>query len=170
MKTLKIKRAREIATFWHTGQVRKYTGQPYIVHPARVAKLMTDNGGTEDQIIAAWLHDTKEDTMITDTDIAQFGPNVVRMVNGMTNPSKPEDGNRAVRQAIDREWFAQQHRDVIEIRIADIYDNIDSIERYDPKFAYGTYFPEKCLMLPTLERAKNFPLFWKMFEIINRGD
>ena len=68
-KTLNIKRAREMATFWHQGQVRKYTGQPYIVHPARVAKLIADNGGTENQIIAAWLHDTLEDNGI-DTILA----------------------------------------------------------------------------------------------------
>lgn len=170
MKTLKIKRARELATFWHQNQVRKYTGQPYIVHPAAVAKLVRDNGGTEDQICAAWLHDVLEDTNCPEKDIAAFGRDVLRMVKGMTNPSKPEDGNRAARQAIDRMWFADQFRDVIEIRICDIFDNTKSIEKHDPKFAYGTYFPEKRLMIPTLKRAQNYPLFWPLFDVINRTD
>jgi (p)ppGpp synthase/HD superfamily hydrolase len=170
MKTLKIKRARELATFWHQNQVRKYTDEPYIVHPAAVAKLIRDNGGTEDQICAAWMHDVLEDTNCPEKDIAAFGSDVLRMVKGMTNPSKPADGNRAARQAIDRQWLSEQYRDVLEIRICDIFDNTKSIERYDPKFAYGTYVPEKRLMLPTLKRASDFPLFWKMFEIINSDE
>jgi (p)ppGpp synthase/HD superfamily hydrolase len=168
MKTLNIKRAREIATFWHQGQVRKYTDEPYIVHPAAVAKLVADNGGTEAQVIAAWLHDTLEDTKCPESDIAQFGSNVLRIVKGMTNPSKLSDGNRATRQEIDRMWFAQQQLDVIQVRICDIYHNIQSIEEYDPKFAYNTYFPEKCKMMQTLRRADQFPLFWPMVNIINQ--
>lgn len=168
-KTLNIKRARETATFWHTGQTRKYTGQPYIVHPARVAKLIGENGGTEDQIIAAWLHDTLEDTNITKKEISDaFGSDVLRMVIGLTNPSKKSDGNRAARQEIDREHLDKQRNDVLQIRLCDIYDNIDSIERYDPVFAYETYFPEKRLMLPTLRRVSDFPLFFPVMGIVNR--
>ncbi len=170
-KSLKIKRAREVATYWHQGQVRKYTNEPYIVHPAAVAKIINDLGGTEDMICAGWLHDTMEDTKIPKEDILYFGPDVHRMVVGMTNPSKKEDGNRAARQVIDRKHLDNQRGDVLAIRLADIFDNTKSIEKYDPVFAYDTYFPEKRLMLPTLKRAPDGfqDLFFKVMQIVNRN-
>ena len=47
------------------GQKRKYSGDDYIVHPARVASIVTRHGGTDEMIAAAWLHDTVEDTDVS---------------------------------------------------------------------------------------------------------
>ena len=43
-------------------QRRKYTDEPYIVHPIAVADIVEQYGGSENQIAAALLHDVVEDT------------------------------------------------------------------------------------------------------------
>jgi (p)ppGpp synthase/HD superfamily hydrolase len=45
----------------HNGQVRKGTNVPYVAHVLSVAALVLEHGGSEDQAIAALLHDTVED-------------------------------------------------------------------------------------------------------------
>ena len=64
--------ARVFATTHHAaiGQVRKYTGEPYINHPASVVELVRSVPHTEVMLAAAWLHDTVEDTMATLSFIA----------------------------------------------------------------------------------------------------
>lgn len=63
--------AMRVATAAHEGigQVRKYTGEPYINHPAAVAELVSSVPHTPEMLAAAWLHDTVEDTPITLLDI-----------------------------------------------------------------------------------------------------
>jgi (p)ppGpp synthase/HD superfamily hydrolase len=140
MKPLNISRARKLATTWHEGQFRKYTGEKYIIHPAAVAKKLTDLGMSDDVIIAGWLHDTLEDTEIPESEIDQFGPAVVRMVNGMTNRGTGK--NRAEKHLANLDHFQQQRRDVKIIRLCDIGHNMLSIIKHDPKFA-ATWVPEK---------------------------
>ena len=83
-----VAQAKRFATRKHgeTGAVRKATGQPYIVHPEGVAALVKENGGDDEQIQAAWLHDTIEDTGATYDDIAEkFGKRVADIVSEVTN-------------------------------------------------------------------------------------
>lgn len=66
-------KARVFATAAHgaVGQVRKYTGEPYINHPAEVVQIVRSVQHTPDMIAAAWLHDVVEDTAVTLEDIEQ---------------------------------------------------------------------------------------------------
>lgn len=83
-----VAQAKRFATRKHgeTGAVRKATGQPYIVHPEGVAALVKENGGDDEQIQAAWLHDTIEDTGATYDDIVEkFGKRVADIVSEVTN-------------------------------------------------------------------------------------
>ena len=69
----RIKHAVEVAKEAHEGQFRK-TGEPYIVHPLAVKKILEEWGMDEDTIIAGILHDTVEDTDLTLDDIKrEFG-------------------------------------------------------------------------------------------------
>lgn len=69
-----------------TGAVRKHSGDPYIVHPVGVAKIAKAYGGTEEEIAAAYLHDTIEDTGATVDDIREkFGNKVADIVSDVTN-------------------------------------------------------------------------------------
>jgi hypothetical protein len=83
-----IPQAKRFATRKHgeRGQIRKATGAPYIVHPEGVAKIVKDFGGDDEQIQAAWLHDTMEDTGTWEEDLREkFGDRVADLVSELTN-------------------------------------------------------------------------------------
>jgi len=89
-----INKARQFATRMHASidQRRKYSGEPYIVHPAAVAKLVA--GVTDDaaMISAAWLHDVVEDTPATLAQIEiEFGNEIATLVDELTDISTPVD-------------------------------------------------------------------------------
>lgn len=162
MNTL-IKEADKFAEYHHgvIGQVRKYTGKPYIVHPRAVAKTVRDIYGTDEMIAAALLHDTVEDTDATIEHILQeFGPLVCSYVAGLTDVAKPEDGNRATRMRINNLHTGAQCAEVKTIKLADILDNTLSIFKYDRKFAM-VYFDEKRDLLPFLVEGNDI-LFNKL--------
>ena len=135
-------------------QKRKYTGEPYIVHPAEVASIVASvPGSTEDMVAAAWLHDVVEDTGVTTLDIhMNFGPEIAALVGWLTDVSKPEDGNRAKRKAIDREHTAQAPAEAQTIKLADLISNSKSIMAHDPDFA-KTYLEEKRLLLEVMTKG-----------------
>ena len=92
----RIKHAVDIATKAHEGQTRK-TGEPYIVHPLAVKKILEEWGMDEDTIIAGILHDTIEDTPLTLKDIKQeFGESVAFLVDGVTKLSTARNGMRDI--------------------------------------------------------------------------
>jgi len=73
----------------HRAQKRKGTDIPYIAHPMSVASLVLTHGGSEDQAIAALLHDTIEDAgeAYAQRIGAAFGPDVLAMVRDCTDGS-----------------------------------------------------------------------------------
>ncbi|MDQ6962841.1 MAG: bifunctional (p)ppGpp synthetase/guanosine-3',5'-bis(diphosphate) 3'-pyrophosphohydrolase [Mariprofundaceae bacterium] len=80
----RVQRAYAFAAQAHSGQVRS-SGEPYIIHPIEVARILSDLGMDEDSIITALLHDTVEDTSVTLDDIRElFGEEVVCLVDGLT--------------------------------------------------------------------------------------
>ena len=92
----RIEHAVEIAKKAHEGQFRK-TGEPYIVHPLAVKKILEEWGMDEDTIIAGILHDTVEDTPLTLNDIKkEFGESVAFLVDGVTKLSNARDGMRDI--------------------------------------------------------------------------
>lgn len=147
------RRAKIFAKRAHEGQKRKYTGEPYINHPANVVNLVKSVKHTEEMLAAAWLHDTVEDTDVTIMDILDnFGPEVAMLVKFLTDASKPEDGNRSVRKEIDRKHIAQAPPEAKTIKLADLIDNTISIVDRDPKFAL-VYLREKELLLEVLKEG-----------------
>ena len=139
----------------HVGQKRKYTGEPYIVHPAAVAELLRLNykGCTESMYMAALLHDTVEDTDATIEEIARFfGDDVAELVDGLTDISKPEDGNRSTRKAIDRDHIAKGSKEVQTIKVFDLIHNTESIREHDPKF-WEVYKQEKQDLLNVMTKV-----------------
>jgi len=72
----------------HADQVRKGSGVPYVAHLLGVTSLVLEFGGTEDEAIAALLHDAVEDQggQQTRQRIAEkFGGNVAQIVDGCTD-------------------------------------------------------------------------------------
>ena len=148
-----VERARVFATAAHAavGQVRKYTYEPYIVHPAEVAGIIDNlEGATHEMVAAAWLHDTVEDTGVTIEVIrAEFGAEVAELVGWLTDVSRPEHGNRAHRKALDRAHTASSPAEAQTIKLADLIANTRSIMEHDEAFA-RTYLEEKKLLLEVM--------------------
>jgi (p)ppGpp synthase/HD superfamily hydrolase len=145
-------RAKDFATRYHASidHRRKYTGEPYITHPAAVVELVRSVPHTEAMICAAWLHDTVEDTPCTLDEIERvFGFEVSALVEMLTDVSKPSDGNRAARKARDRIHTAASSPQAKTIKLADLIDNTRSIVERDPAFA-KVYLAEKALLLEVL--------------------
>lgn len=123
--------AARFATFHHNGTLRKYTGKPYISHPARVAGLVSwlYPAVTEEMVAAAWLHDTIEDCeevskqVITD----KFGTKITELVWELTNNSKwilsPND-SRAERKEWDIRRVSGISPEAKIIKVADRVDNL----------------------------------------------
>ncbi len=147
-----VEKARIFATAAHhaAGNVRKYTGEPYINHPAAVVGLVASVPHTPEMLAAAWLHDTVEDTGVSLVLIEQeFGFEVADMVEMLTDVSHANDGLRAHRKRIDREHTAKASPAAKTIKLADLIDNTRSIVERDPKFA-EVYLKEKRLLLDVL--------------------
>ena len=146
------RRAEEFATAAHAraGQVRKYTGEPYIEHPRAVVALVRSVPHDEGMLAAAWLHDTVEDTGVTLDDIRdEFGHDVADLVGWLTDVSQTTDGNRKARKAIDRAHTARAPARAKTIKLADLIDNSASIVERDPEFA-KVYLAEKRELLTVL--------------------
>lgn len=76
----KIQKAYEYAIIFH-GEKKRETGEPYIIHPIYVAKILANMSLDDETIIAGLLHDVIEDTKATYDDIKrEFGKSVADMV------------------------------------------------------------------------------------------
>ena len=150
MKIDKVMMALGFAAESHTGQIRKYTGEPYINHPVEVMNIVKSVPHTEDMLCAALLHDVVEDCGVTLGEIYEiFGSEVCYMVNDLSDYSCPEDGNRAKRKEIDRKWIAAANDSSKTIKLADLISNSKSICEHDKDFA-KVYIKEKELLLEVL--------------------
>lgn len=149
----RLKVAMGLATEWHLGELRNYTTDvPYITHPIAVANLLAEISGSWELIAAGYLHDTLEcpeeiriqrERVILDL----LGPGVLQLVKEVTNPSRMNDGSRAVRKAIDRQHLSKASPDGQSLRLADAIHNFSDLQERSPAFAL-TYAGEKKLILP----------------------
>lgn len=148
-----VEKARVFATAAHAavGQKRKYTGEDYIHHPIHVCTILKEAGYTcEHMLSAALCHDLIEDTEVSLKIIEdEFGTEVASLVNGLTDVSKPKDGNRAKRKELDRKHTAKQSGKCKTIKLADLISNSSSILQHDREFA-KVYLKEKLLLLDSL--------------------
>jgi (p)ppGpp synthase/HD superfamily hydrolase len=150
-----VTRARVFATAAHAavGQLRKYTNEPYIVHPAEVMALVRGVAHDEGMLAAALLHDVLEDTGVTaDLLRREFGEDVAALVLQVTDVSKPEDGNRRVRKNMDRQHIAKASPRAKTVKLADLISNSRSIVAHDPGFA-RVYLREKAALLDILHEG-----------------
>ncbi|OWZ90403.1 hypothetical protein B9J07_27850 [Sinorhizobium sp. LM21] len=151
----RVQMARAFATAAHgaIGQVRKYTGDPYIVHPEAVAGIVeTVPTHTWQMLCCAWLHDVVEDTAIESREIAEiFGGEIAMGVMHLTNVPK-EMGNRAKRHELNLQRLKLAPNWVKTVKVADLYDNTKTIVKHDPGFA-RLYLKEKAAAMEVLRGA-----------------
>lgn len=137
------------------GQTRKYTGLPYITHPGEVVAILRGISSTTTAMLcAAWLHDTVED--VPDMTFAriesELGAEVANLVREVTKVSRPHDGDRKIRKAIDRTHYAAASPQGQSIKVADIISNISTLPDHDPYFA-KLYLSEVAQLLAVLVLA-----------------
>jgi len=143
----------------HSDQVRKYSDIPYVVHPIEVVGHLLKYRAHFDEAIfpcmicAALLHDVVEDTPIVIEQIgALFGPTVEEMVDGLTDKTVPEDGNRATRKRMDRDRMEKQNEYVQSIKCADIFCNLSDMEGAPEGFR-NKFLKEKHLIVQVMDKA-----------------
>ncbi|WP_298284923.1 bifunctional (p)ppGpp synthetase/guanosine-3',5'-bis(diphosphate) 3'-pyrophosphohydrolase [Novosphingobium sp.] len=113
------------------GSQKRASGDPYFSHPVEVAGLMTELKLDQDTIITALLHDTVEDTLATVEEIERlFGPNVARLVDGVTKLSKIETMSESERAAENlRKFLLAMSEDlrVLLVKLADRMHNMRTL-------------------------------------------
>ena len=113
------------------GTQKRASGDPYFSHPVEVAGLMTDLKLDQQTIITALLHDTVEDTLATIEDIEErFGPDVARLVDGVTKLSKIEQMPEDERAAENlRKFLLAMSEDlrVLLVKLADRLHNMRTL-------------------------------------------
>ncbi len=110
------------------GTQKRASGDPYFSHPVEVAGLMTDLKMDEETIITALLHDTVEDTLTTIEDVeAKFGPEVARLVDGVTKLSKIEAQTEDERAAENLRKFLLAISDDIRVLLVKLADRLHNM-------------------------------------------
>jgi len=163
----KNENAKQLAYEAHEGQFRKYTGEPYIVHPEQVHDKVTffclDRGLPEEKKNlmqrAAWLHDVKEDCpQISDERIVgETDEETLKLVLELTNPSKGSKEPRAVRKKMDRDHLAVVSWEAKVIKLCDRILNLLDLKMNarlpngPPKDFLALYAKESRALLEALE-------------------
>ncbi len=131
-----MEKAYSMASKAHAGQIR-FSGEPYIMHPVAVARILFDLGMDHESLIAALLHDVVEDTDITLQDIEDtFGKDVANLVDGVTKLGKVPTATWEERQAENiRKMLIAMSQDirVIIIKLADRLHNMRTLEYMRPQ-------------------------------------
>lgn len=187
-----LEKAYNFALEKHKEQKRKYTNEPYIVHPVNVSKIIEEAFSSTPELYiysdklnmrfvveaCALLHDTVEDTDTTFNEIEEnFGIHIRNILYYITNVSKPSDGNRKTRKEIDMYHNLEGPLESIMVKLADIIDNCNNIMKRDPSFG-KKYLKEKqqfLLILSSKGKYNNFketidkPLFEVLEYLYNKA-
>lgn len=131
----RIKKAYDLARDAHKNQ-RRRSGEPYIMHPVAVAKILFKLGMDNECIIGALLHDVVEDTEY-DLDYIrrEFGDEVALLVDGVTKLTKIPLSTREDVQAENiRKMFIAMNEDVrvIIIKLCDRLHNMRTLQHMPP--------------------------------------
>ncbi|HLY15061.1 MAG TPA: HD domain-containing protein, partial [Candidatus Limnocylindrales bacterium] len=125
-----VNEAFDLAVEAHNGQLRA-SGEAYVIHPIASAQTVADLGIDPIAVQAALLHDVPEDTEYSLTDVEdRFGPEVARLVDGVTKLSKFSTHSHEEQQAENiRKMFLAMAEDirVVLIKLADRLHNMRTL-------------------------------------------
>ncbi len=150
--------AHKFAATAHEGQERKYTKEPYMVHPEETAQLLweaTDGQADLEEYIAALCHDVVEDTSISIEEIGrEFGGKVMELVRELTTNdiNKKLEGKKVY---LTRKMNAMSES-AFTIKLCDRLSNVVGLEdkRHPKKFVIW-YVTETQYILEHLDREMN---------------
>lgn len=131
-----VEKAYRFAKKLHEGQFRA-SGEPYIIHPVEVAKILAGLEVDTHTLIAAFLHDVLEDTDTKPETIEElFGSDVLNLVQGVTKLGKLQFKSKEERQAENfRRLFIAMANDirVIFLKLADRLHNMRTLNFMEPE-------------------------------------
>ncbi len=126
-----VRKAYERAAIAHKGQ-RRLSGEEYVNHPLEVAAILADLELDAETLAAALLHDTVEDTALTAEEVkAEFGPEVARLVEGVTKLGRISLRSDQQQQAENiRKMMVAMAEDlrVVLIKLADRLHNMRTLD------------------------------------------
>lgn len=173
----KIQAVKDLATQLHGDQKRKYTGDDYVTHTFRVADIVKENGGDDNMVMAAILHDVLEDTTTSEEGLLNHllsivdpgnAMNVLRLVKELTDVFTKEsypDLNRKGRKEMEAMRLGRISSRAQTIKYADLLDNGEDIMKNDPKFG-KVYLKEKETILKYMNKGDQ-KLYKKCLEGLN---
>lgn len=130
-----VRQAFELAESCHAGQLRK-SGDPYLVHPLRVARMLAGVGLDAPSVVAGILHDTIEDSELTVFELTErFGREIALLVDGVTKLGKIPYLSRRENQAVSfRKLLVAMSRDirVLLVKLCDRVDNMRTLDAMPP--------------------------------------
>jgi guanosine-3',5'-bis(diphosphate) 3'-pyrophosphohydrolase len=131
-----IRKAYRYSEWAHRGQTRK-SGDPYFIHPAGVAGLITELRLDTASVCAGLLHDVLEDTRVSSQDLErEFGQEVATIVDGVTKLGKINFISREDRQAESfGKMVVAMARDlrVLLVKLCDRLDNMRTLGAMKPE-------------------------------------
>jgi (p)ppGpp synthase/HD superfamily hydrolase len=145
-----VKKAIYYAKKYHGSQMRQ-SGEPYYSHPLEVAYMISDYLFRTDIIVTSILHDTIEDTELTEKMIAYiFGEQVASQVEDLSR-NKPH-GKISLAETLDI-LLQQEKYDVALIKLFDRTHNIQTLETKSPEKA-------KKIIIETLSRFMSLSMYF----------
>ncbi len=131
-----LRKAYEFSASEHKTQTR-ISGEPFVSHPLAVANVLADMKLDVVCLVAGMLHDVVEDTPTTVDRISQeFGPDVARIVEGVTKISRIEFVSPEVQQAENLRKMVLAMVDdirVVLVKLADRLHNMRTLEHLPPE-------------------------------------
>ena len=168
-----IRDAYNLARKAHSGQVRK-NGNPYILHPFEVTKIVVDLGLDEPSVISAILHDVVEDTNYTLKDIIDlFGKEVGIIVDGLTKISLV--GNEKHIREIKKERDVETLRKILLasakdirillIKIADRLHNMRTLHFLDSEKRKKIANDTLLIYVPIAQKIGLYKIKWELEDL-----
>ncbi|MCS7223136.1 MAG: bifunctional (p)ppGpp synthetase/guanosine-3',5'-bis(diphosphate) 3'-pyrophosphohydrolase [Armatimonadetes bacterium] len=163
-----IRKAYEFAEASHRGQ-RRLSGEPFIVHPWRVALIVTDLGLDEPSIAAALLHDVVEDTQVNlETIRSEFNDEVARLVAGVTKLKRIQFHTDRQEQVENlRRVLLAMAEDVrvILIKLADRLHNLRTLEALPEEKRRATAWDTLQVYAPIAHRLGIWRIKWELEDL-----
>ncbi len=114
------------------GDQKRASGEPFFIHPLKVAEFLVELGMDDETVIAALLHDILEDTGTSETEMKkEFGRQVVALVDGVTKISIVKAKSKSIQETETmRKMLIAMTKDirVIIIKLADKLHNMQTLQ------------------------------------------